>query len=183
MKTPEQNRAIASRHYYANRDDKLAYQRQYSEQNKESCNAIKTEWAKKNRDKVLAANKLWREKNRAVINEKRKARRHNDPAYKIKDALSTRVRLACKAQGVAKSQSITKLIGCTPQELKLHLESQFVDGMSWDNHGAWHIDHIKPLAAFDLTDTAQQLAAFHWTNMQPLWASDNIAKSDFYPAE
>lgn len=67
-------------------------------------------------------------------------------------------------------------IGCTPAELMAHLEAQFQPGMSWDNRGAWHVDHIRPLASFDLTDQQQRRAACHFTNLQPLWAEENIAK-------
>lgn len=67
-------------------------------------------------------------------------------------------------------------LGCTPAELKAHIERQFLKGMSWENRGRWHIDHIRPLAAFDLTDPEQLRAACSFTNLQPLWARDNLAK-------
>jgi hypothetical protein len=60
--------------------------------------------------------------------------------------------------------------------LRARLEVKFQQGMSWDNYGQWHIDHIKPLAKFDLTDRTQFLAACHYTNLQPLWAEDNLSK-------
>ena len=66
------------------------------------------------------------------------------------------------------------------QTLKQHLESQFKDGMSWNNHGVkgWHIDHIKPCASFDLTDPEEQKKCFHFSNLQPLWWIDNLKKKD-----
>jgi hypothetical protein len=73
-------------------------------------------------------------------------------------------------------------VGCTPEFLKQYLASQFQPGMSWDNHGAWHIDHRKPCASFDLTDPAQQKACFHYTNLQPLWAEENLRKGSRYAA-
>lgn len=57
-----------------------------------------------------------------------------------------------------------------------HLEAQFAPGMTWENRGEWHVDHIRPLASFDLTDPEQLRTASHYTNLQPLWASDNLAK-------
>lgn len=74
--------------------------------------------------------------------------------------------------------SVTRSLGCTPEQLKLHLEQQFQPGMTWENHGVhgWHVDHKKPLASFDLTDPAQFDQACHYTNLQPLWATDNIRK-------
>jgi hypothetical protein len=65
-------------------------------------------------------------------------------------------------------------------ELRAHLEHQFKDGMTWDNHGEWHIDHIKPCVQFDLTDPEQQKECFHYTNMQPLWAFENQSKGASY---
>jgi hypothetical protein len=59
---------------------------------------------------------------------------------------------------------------------KLHIEQQFVDGMTWDNWGEWHLDHIRPLASFNLVDRDQFLTACHYSNYQPLWATDNLIK-------
>lgn len=69
-------------------------------------------------------------------------------------------------------------VGCTIDELKAYLESKFQPGMSWDNYGQWHIDHIIPLSKVDLTDREQFLKVCHYTNLQPLWAADNIRKGN-----
>ena len=69
-----------------------------------------------------------------------------------------------------------KLCGCSLEKLKQHLESQFTEGMTWDNKGDWHVDHIKPCASFDLTNPEEQKKCFHYTNLQPLWALDNMKK-------
>jgi len=68
------------------------------------------------------------------------------------------------------------LLGCTVEELRAHLEKQFKRGMSWSNYGRWHIDHIRPCASFDLTDPEQQRICFHYSNLQPLWAEENMRK-------
>ena len=70
-----------------------------------------------------------------------------------------------------------ELVGCDIDTLCLHLESQFQKGMEWINYGEWHVDHIKPCASFDLSDPKQQQECFHYTNLQPLWAADNLAKA------
>ena len=92
----------------------------------------------------------------------------------IKDVLRSRLNSAIKRD--QKSGSAVKDLGCTIEELKLYLESQFEDNMSWDNHGEWHIDHIKPLASFDLTNEEELKKACNYTNLQPLWAKDNLKK-------
>lgn len=73
-----------------------------------------------------------------------------------------------------------ELTGCSKDDLYSHLESKFTEGMNWDNYGKWHIDHIKPCVSFDLTDTEEQKKCFHWTNLQPLWAIDNMRKGAKY---
>lgn len=78
-----------------------------------------------------------------------------------------------------KSGSAIRDLGCTIQELKFYIEGQFKDGMTWNNwsRDGWHIDHKIPLAFFDLTDRDQFLQAVHYTNLQPMWAIENIKKS------
>jgi len=75
-----------------------------------------------------------------------------------------------------KTATFNQLLGCTYQELAAHIESLFQPGMSWENRDEWHVDHIKPCASFDLTDPAQQKECFHFTNLQPLWADENLRK-------
>lgn len=81
-------------------------------------------------------------------------------------------------RGVNKPMSTAEGLGCTYQELRAHLEKQFHSGMSWENYGrkGWHIDHIKPLAWFDLTDPVQFAEACHYTNLQPMWGRENESK-------
>jgi hypothetical protein len=84
-----------------------------------------------------------------------------------------------KKAGGIKSDRTINYIGCTVSELKAHIEAQFKPGMTWENHGKeWHIDHIMPLAKFDLTNQDHIRLAMRYTNLQPLWADDNLAKSD-----
>jgi len=103
----------------------------------------------------------------------------------VKKNLSSRIRFALKAQGTKKDgMSTVKLIGCSTQFLKEHLEKQFQPGMSWENYGmvdgntmnGWHIDHILPCKSFDLKDPEQVKMCFHYTNLQPMWAPDNVRK-------
>lgn len=88
-----------------------------------------------------------------------------------------------KRNGLSKSKKFTELVGMTPLQLMAYLEKMFEDGMTWDNYGTWHLDHIRPCASFDLTDVDQQIACFHYTNLQPLWAKDNLVKGASWAAE
>ena len=79
---------------------------------------------------------------------------------------------------MSKDLHTMELLGTDIETARLHLENQFKENMSWDNHGnyGWHIDHIIPCASFDLTDIEQQKKCFNYTNLQPLWAKDNMSK-------
>ena len=93
-------------------------------------------------------------------------------------ACNLRRRLKHAIEGNYKVGSAVRDLGCSIENLKCHLENQFQPGMSWENQGQWHIDHIVPLSKFDLTNKEQLLKACHYTNLQPLWAKDNIAKGN-----
>lgn len=104
-----------------------------------------------------------------------KRRRRTDVNFYLKDRLRSRLYYALKRS--QKTGSAVRDLGCTISELKEHLESKFQPGMTWGNRGKeWHIDHVIPLAQFNLQDRQQFLIACHYTNLQPLWAKDNIVK-------
>lgn len=136
------------------------------------------------REKVNAATRKWHLENKDYVNAyKRKLnaeRRKTDPVFRIKSALRSRLRLVRKGE---RSSAAFKMLGCSIQEFRSHIESKFRDGMTWENWGRgwrgareWHLDHIRSLASFDLTDPEQVASACHFTNLQPLWAADNLSK-------
>ena len=135
--------------------------------------------------KILARNKARYDNNKEFVARKIKQqwnRRKSNPSLKIEDAIRARVGIAIRKQFGVKATKTTNLIGCSIEQIRQHLEAQFLPGMTWDNHGEWHIDHIRPCASFDLTDPEQQKQCCHYTNLQPLWAADNLAKSDNWVA-
>jgi hypothetical protein len=101
--------------------------------------------------------------------------RKSDPVWRIRKNLRKRLKeLLSKGTKIG---PYNEMIGCTAFELRAHLESQFKDGMTWENYGtAWHVDHIRPLCSFDVTDKSQKLAANNFKNLQPLFAEDNLKK-------
>lgn len=105
---------------------------------------------------------------------KKRQRYAKDPVFRIKHLMRNHVRRCLRA----KSQSTMKYVGCSAEQLKKHLEGMFCGGMSWENHGSsgWHIDHVRPLASFDLRNPADVQKCNHFSNLQPLWASDNLRK-------
>ena len=146
-----------------------------------NCNSCLYEHREANRTRLAQEAKKYRVKNKQKIAESRAliySKRKDDAAFKIEMCL--RQRLYATMKGKAKSETTNDLLGCDYDHARQHLENQFTDGMAWNNHGVygWHIDHIKPCASFDLSEPEQQRACFHYTNLQPLWAKDNIKKSD-----
>ena len=111
---------------------------------------------------------------RARIAEYQRTRKQNDIHFRLSCNLRTRLWQALKNN--QKTGSAVRDLGCSLEELKSHLEYQFQEGMSWDNQGEWHVDHKRPLVSFDLTDRRQLLEACHYTNLQPLWAEENLSK-------
>lgn len=116
---------------------------------------------------------------RATQNKLNKKYRQN-PQWRA--LANLRRRLSFVLAGARKAAHSIELLGCTKEALEAHLERQFTQDMTWDNYGVkgWHIDHKKPCAAFDLTDPAQQRECFHFSNLQPLWAKENLEKGDSY---
>ena len=125
----------------------------------------KAEYRKKRRDHIREYKKIW---------EQNRAKTH--PEFKIKKSLGRRIHHAVK--NGTKTDKTMSLIGCSLEYFIAYLESKFQDGMTLDNYGQWHIDHIRPCSSFDLMDPEQQRQCFHYTNLQPLWAKDNLLKSD-----
>jgi hypothetical protein len=112
--------------------------------------------------------------NRRRYTENEKIRSQSDPIFRLKKNLRKRVREYFNIIGKPKNNETFLLIGKTPEELRIYLESLFIDGMSWDNYGKWHVDHIIPLNS--ATNENELLKLIHYTNLQPLWAEDNLKK-------
>lgn len=137
---------------------------------------------------IRAADAAWRKRNAESFREKRRAyyhankkkkreyersRRRKDINFRLAFNLRRRVNKILKGQ---KNGSAVDDLGCSVVELRGFLEAQFQPGMTWDNYGAWEIDHIRPLSSFDLTDRTQFLEACNYSNLQPLWKAQNRAK-------
>ena len=94
---------------------------------------------------------------------------------KLRKIIQNRLCKSIRAQ-IRRHETTEQLIGCSIDNYKQFIEKQFIQGMTWTNVGQWHIDHIKSLCQFDLTDPLQRSAAFHYTNTRPIWANDNLKK-------
>ncbi len=170
------NREHAKEWRLKNREKILKQQREYNLKNK----GRQKEWYLKNKEHAQQYAKKYRLKNKEHIRKsvsKQKIHRYRTDIY-FKLRHNCRTRIGKVLKGKWKSASTMRLIGCTIEELWVHLESKFEPWMTRENHGLWHVDHIKACSKFDLTDPAQQRKCFHWSNLQPLEAVANIRKGN-----
>lgn len=127
------------------------------------------EWARNNHDKKIATVVAWL-----------KHKRHTDLIYLLKGRVRSRLNNAMVRLMTSRGKPTQAILGCNWTTLKSHIESKFTNGMSWDNRSSWHIDHIIPLSSASTEEELVKLC--HYTNLQPLWALDNIRKSDKMPS-
>jgi len=157
---------LAKKYYFNNTERKKDISKKWAENNIERSRQIKAKSKKKNKSK---------------LNEKLAKKRKNNIQYRLSCNLRTRIYSIITKK---KAGSSIGDLGCSMDELKQYLESKFYkhretgEIMTWDNYGlyGWHIDHIKPLVSFDLTNREQFLVACHYINLQLLWSKDNLAK-------
>jgi hypothetical protein len=153
-----------------------ASKRNWLENNPKKRKEVANAYARK---MTLEKGEAW--ENSRQRNDNYKAQRlAEDPQFRLAHNCRTRINIALRSQLTSKRWRSPELLGCTVTQLMEHIEKQFQPGMTWDNwsRDGWHLDHIRPLSSFDLTDPDQQKRAFHHSNLQPLWASENLSKGD-----
>jgi hypothetical protein len=163
---------------YRNKPDVMEKNKKYN----------KLYWLKTNKVLERLRRKKWRSENKEYLSKYRKDyipkwekhKRATDPIFQLKKNLRCRVWHALTNQGATKNRTTMDLIGCTPEFLWDHLIKQFKPGMTIENYGEWHVDHIKPCSRFDLSKKEEQAKCFHYSNLQPLWASENCSKGAKY---
>lgn len=143
--------------------------RKWIENNKEHRNGYLRKWREDNKDKIRETKRNY-EKNR----------KSNDPIYKLINNFRTAIYQVLKENNLKKNGHYFENLKYTPEELIEHLEKQFVNGMSWDNYGEWHVDHIKPISQFNIQHIGDDEFNECWSlnNLQPLWGIDNIRKGN-----
>jgi len=190
------SRAYKQRNQLAVSQYNREYSREYARKNREKLTEQGREWRKKNadtfrahcskyyqenRDRILANVKQHAQKNKEArsvyIREWARIQRQENPIFRMISALRGHVNKNLLRQGRSSSMD---LVGIDIEGLRAYLQSLFLPGMSWENYGKWHLDHIIPIKHFkdnyDLSDPEVQRRCFHYTNLQPLWAIDNMSK-------
>ncbi len=177
---PEKIKATRKKWIKKNIKKIKANRREYEKKNREKINLTVKKWRHKNREKVNERARQWSKdpKNRAKINTRYNKRVKSDVIFRIRRNLKVRIYEFIKLKKGRKYGTMKQLLGCDWQFFKSYIENKFQPGMTWDNYGKWHIDHIKPISKFDLSLKSEQYKSCHHTNLQPLWALDNIRKQD-----
>jgi hypothetical protein len=138
-----------------------------------------------NKEKRAKQTKDYYLKNKTKINSYRieyeKQRRSEDSLYKFKQELRKDIKKYIKRSGFSKSSKAFSVLGLSPEDYKSYIQSMFTKGMSWSNKGEWHIDHIIPISSAKSKEEAEILN--HHLNLKPLWAKDNLSKSNSYTDE
>lgn len=150
--------------FYCKPCDKLKRQ-QYTDNNKDKVRLSRQQHYHNNKDTIIK-----------TVVEYARNKRNTDPLFKLKDNIRRTIRASFIVTGSRKLSNTSTILGCSFDDFKVHIEKQFVDGMNWDNRNKWHLDHIIPIA---FAQSEQEIIMLnHYTNFRPLWATDNIIKSD-----
>ncbi len=179
---PEKKKLNKRASYFRNRETILKKQGEYAKANADRIRERQKEWRTKNDAQLRAKRKALRIEKPEIVRqweERGSKKKRSTPEGRILANARARLWQAVVRSGGRKSNRTLLLIGCTQKELRAYIEALWLPGMSWDNYGVsgWHIDHIKPCASFDLTKPEEQARCFHYSNLQPLWAEDNLKKA------
>lgn len=140
---------------------------------RECLRLVNIKWREDNPSKLYCAVKRWRSENKEKTNAWFRAK-SKDPVYSSSKRISRAI--AHSLNGAKSGRGWESIVGYCKQELMTHLERQFVDGMGWQNMGEWHIDHITPKSAFNLTNDDEVRACWALPNLRPIWATENCKK-------
>ena len=174
----ETHKKIIDKYYKKNKTKIAKRLKNYYELNKKEILIQKINYRKTHKIQIKKQSKKYNQEHKEEIAKQHnlylKNRRKNCTNYKIIHNLRNRIWSAIRKN--SKSGHTLEVLGCSIEFLKEYLESKFTPGMNWSNYGKWHIDHIRPCVSFDMTRAEEQALCFHYTNLQPLWALDNISK-------
>jgi hypothetical protein len=172
----DNNKEKIKNHYLETRQTILDYQKKYREENLDKVNETRKKYYNTNKVVILNKNKIYRKNTKNNRNVYESNKKKTDPTYSLLCGMRSRLCGYLKKLNITKRNKTFDIVGCSPEFLKEHLETQFTDGMSWDNRSEWHIDHIIPLSSAKTEDELYKLC--HYENLQPLWAEDNLKKSN-----
>lgn len=164
----------------SNSEEVKVYNREYKRRYKIELSKYNSNYIKDNRESITLQRKEYRSENKDKINSYNKIKTATDPLFKLSKIMRKRIRDFLLNGNSYNKRSTAEYLGCSMEELKSHIEKQFKEGMTWENHGkVWHIDHVIPLAHAKTEDQLYDLAK--WSNIQPLFIEDNLIKNKLLP--
>lgn len=167
-------------YFLLNKDKILLKCKNYRELHKDKIKETQHQCYLNRKDYYIDKNKKYRIENINQVKIRKRSYERNKLKTDIEFRLifNLRRRLRTVLKGIYKTKTTRELIGCSSLDLRKHLESKFKEGMTWNNYGKWHIDHIIPCSLFNLKDISEQKKCFHYSNLQPLWAEENYKKGN-----
>lgn len=160
--------------YQKNKNNNKEKVKLYREQNKEKTKEYKKIYYLNNKEKVSKSNNKWRIDSNYNSSEYFKNRKKIDSLFKLRINIGNLIAMTLKRKNHYKKSRTHEILGCDYQYFKQHLERQFTKGMTWENQGQWHLDHIYPVSL--AKDEQELIRLNHYTNFQPMWAKDNLSK-------
>ena len=160
------------------------YDKIYYEKNNKKIKERKKTYYSENINLIKLKDKIYRDKNKKILQSKKalweKNKINTDKFYYLKSKIKNSIRESLKGHGYTKKSRSNEILGCDYETLKKHLESKFIDGMSWENRNEWHIDHIIPVSS--AKNENEMILLNHYLNLQPLWANENLSKGCKMPS-
>ena len=166
------------RKYYGRYKDRV---RKWYLDNKELTIQRSKQWKENNKDRSMYLNRISDKRRRTKINEYRKSRYNDDFLFCTSERIRTLIIKSFKKKDINKNHKVESILGCTFNQFKQYIESQFETGMNWKNKGEWELDHIIPISSAINEEEIYLLN--HYTNFQPMWKEDNLRKSNKYKEE
>jgi hypothetical protein len=162
-------KASDKRTYHKHKEKKIEYHKKWSEKNRERLSEYHKQWRTENVDK-------WRKTKR----DYQQHLRDTNPLYRLISYFRTAIYQVLKENNVEKNKHYFDVLKYDPEQLMEHLENQFTENMTWDNYGEWHVDHVKPISSFSITEMGDEEFMECWSlnNLQPMWGEENIRKSN-----
>ena len=203
IKETESYKIMKKSYNERNKEQIYEFNKEYREKNKETLSELKKIYYEQNKEEILVKRKeyyesmtsdedfrkvlrertrintkSYRDRNKEELSQRIKDKKKNDPLFRLSDSIRTLIWISINKMGYKKNSKTSNILGCSFEEFKSYIESQFNDNMSWENYGEWHLDHKTPVSWAETEEQVYELNKY--TNFQPLWATDNLSKGNRY---
>lgn len=203
IKETESYKIMKKSYNERNKEQMYEFNKKYREKNKETLSEQKKLYYEQNKEEILVKRKeyyesmtsdedfrkvlrertrintkSYRDRNKEELSQKIKDKKKNDPLFRLSDSIRTLIWISINKMGYKKNSKTSNILGCSFEEFKSYIESQFNDNMTWENYGEWHLDHKTPVSWAETEEQVYELNRY--TNFQPLWEFDNLSKGNRY---